>query len=148
MAAVAVCAFEEPQSHTLRLWTLSQQLFGSRPSSITVSSRNPQLVLLLSSQTLFPICACLEGCHMPKSCLPIWKCTRAFQLGKKFQGRSRKRCECIKMCSCSYYTWELWLGLVLLSACSIRGIFKAHLVPWQLRVSANPCWSLDFWHNT
>lgn len=114
MAAVAMCVFEEPQSHTLHLRTLRQQLFGTRPSSITVNSRNPQRVLPLSSQTLFPICACLEGCHMPESCLPIWKCTRAFRLGKKFQGRSRRRCEWIKIYLCSYYMCELWLHLVLL----------------------------------
>lgn len=68
------------------------------------------------SYAFLQVCACLEGCHIHKSCLSIWKYSWVFvfQVGKKLQGRSSKRCEWIKMCLCSYYTCELWLGLVLL----------------------------------
>lgn len=47
------------------------------------------------SYTFLQVCACLEGCHMHKSCLSIRKCTWGFvfQVEKELQVRSTKRCE-------------------------------------------------------
>lgn len=50
-----------PQWHVLQSWSLHGWLFGKGPGSVSINSRNPQLVLPLCPLVLFLTGLCLPG---------------------------------------------------------------------------------------